>query len=508
MRNLKILAIVFILLSIMASGQVSFAQENAPQFSKDKLDQMVAPIALYPDPLLAQIMMAATYPTEVIEANRWVKQNPNLKGDALKAALAQKPWDPSVSSLAEFPQVLGQMAKNIDWTMDLGDAFLAQQADVMDAVQRMRGAAKAAGNLTTTPQQKVIVEQEVIRIEPASPQVIYVPAYDPVVVYGPAVYYPTYYYPAVMVPPPYYVATSAVAFGVGVAVGAAAFGYWDWYDHHVYDHDYDIDVDIDKHDGDGDKDKDDGGKKDKAQDKGQDYKDKNKKDSSKKDSAKQDASKKDGGKQDVSKKDGGKQASEKGKEWQHNPDHRKGVGYNNDSLNKRYGQDKSASGRNQDSVRGYDRASGKSDASQLASRADQRGAAGSGGIKDRSSSGATGGTGFKDRGSSGATSGAGFKDRSSSGATGGTGFDRSSYGSGGFDGGGSSLSGSGSGRGGRENAFSGYGNGQFENRAGNRGASSRGFDRSSFSGSSGGSRSFGGGGGGMRSGGGGHGGRR
>lgn len=436
MRNLKILVGVLFLLSIMASAQVSSAQDNAAPFTKDKLDQMVAPIALYPDPLLAQIMMAATYPTEVIEANRWVKQNPNIKGDALKAALAQKPWDPSVSSLVEFPQVLGQMAKNIDWTMDLGDAFLAQQNDVMDAVQRMRGAAKAAGNLTTTPQQKVIVEQNVISIEPASPQVIYVPAYNPTVVYGPAVYYPSYYYPAVMVPPPSYVATTAVAFGVGVAVGAAAFGHWDWDDHHIYAHDVDIDVDVDR--------------------------DINR---------------------DVDRDINRNTNVDKRTDWKHDPEHRKGVSYKSDDLNKRYGQQaNSISKRNQDSVRGYDRPAGKTDTSQLASRAEQRGAASSGGVKDRSSSGATGGTGFKDRSSTGAA-----------------GLGRDS----------SSLSGQRSGS--RENAFSGYGNGQFENRASDRGAASRGFERPQTSGSSGfggGSRSSFGGGGGTRGGGGGRGGRR
>lgn len=198
-------------------------------FSADRLNQLVAPIALYPDSLLSQILMASTYPLEVVQAARWLKQNKGLQGDAIQSALADKNWDASVKSLVLFPDVLNRMNDNLDWTQDLGDAFLAQQQDVMNAIQRMRAKAKDAGNLKTSKEEKVIVEKDVIQIEPADPQVIYVPAYNPTVVYGPTWYAPSWYYPAVMVPPfGYAAAASALSFGIGVAVGAAMFGGFDW----------------------------------------------------------------------------------------------------------------------------------------------------------------------------------------------------------------------------------------------------------------------------------------
>jgi len=155
------------------------------------LEQILAPIALYPDSLLAQILMASTYPLEVVQADRWAKQNKDLKGDALTAALEKQPWDPSVKSLVNFPQVLAMMSEKLDWTQKLGDAFLAQQKDVMDTVQGLRKKAVDAGNLKTTKEQQVIVEKETIIIEPASTQVVYVPTYNPTVVYG-AWPYPAY----------------------------------------------------------------------------------------------------------------------------------------------------------------------------------------------------------------------------------------------------------------------------------------------------------------------------
>jgi len=196
-------------------------------FSTEQLEQLVAPIALYPDALLAQILMAATYPLEIVEADRWIRGQPDLKGDALDEALKQKDWDPSVKSLTTLPDVLKQMSENLDWTQDLGDAFLAQKNDLMDTVQRMRGLAYDAGNLETTEQQTIEQQPDkIIVIQSTSPEVIYVPTYSPTVVYGPAWGYPSYYYPAYYYPPP--PGYGLVSFGVGVAVGAAIWGGCNW----------------------------------------------------------------------------------------------------------------------------------------------------------------------------------------------------------------------------------------------------------------------------------------
>ena len=184
-------------------------------FKQEELDQLLAPIALYPDSLLAQIFMASTYPLEVVQAGKWAKANENLKGDALAAALEKENWDPSVKSLVNFSQVLDMMNEKLDGTQKLGDAFLAQQKDVMDTVQKLRAKAEEQGNLKTTEEQKVVVEKETktIIIESTSPEVVYVPTYNPTVVYGPWGY-PSY--------PPGYVAGAALfSFGVGVAIGAA-----------------------------------------------------------------------------------------------------------------------------------------------------------------------------------------------------------------------------------------------------------------------------------------------
>ena len=176
------------------AGQASEAAVLKPE----ELEQVVAPIALHPDPLISQILMAATYPLEVVQAERWVKQNASLKGDALTKALEAQDWDPSIKSLVNFPQVLTMMSEKLDWTQKLGDAFLADQKKVLDTIQSLRAKAQAAGNLKTTKEQTVIVEEKIIKIEPASPQVIYVPTYNPTVVYGAWPYpaYPPYsYYP-------------------------------------------------------------------------------------------------------------------------------------------------------------------------------------------------------------------------------------------------------------------------------------------------------------------------
>src|SRR6187399_2743574 len=194
---------------------------TAPKLPADQLDSLVAPIALYPDPLLAQVLAASTYPLEIVQLQQWMAKNSELKGEALAAAVEKQDWDPSVQGLAGVPDVVKRLGDDIQWTNDLGNAFLAQQSEVMDAVQRMRKKASTAGNLKTTEQQKVttqVVEtKEVIVIQQANPQVIYVPAYNPVVVYGPPIYpYPPIYYP----PMGYYAAGVAIGFGVGIAMGA------------------------------------------------------------------------------------------------------------------------------------------------------------------------------------------------------------------------------------------------------------------------------------------------
>ena len=177
--------------------------------------------------MLAQVLAASTYPLEIIQLQQWLEKNKNLKDKALVDAVSKQPWDPSVQGMAALPDVVGRLAKDIQWTTDLGNAFLTQQSDLMDAVQRMRKKAQSNGNLKTSEQQKVetkVVEnKQVIVIQQASPEVVYVPSYNPVVVYGPPVYpYPPIYYP----PVGYYAAGMAISFGVGVAMGAAWGGGW------------------------------------------------------------------------------------------------------------------------------------------------------------------------------------------------------------------------------------------------------------------------------------------
>jgi hypothetical protein len=189
----------------------------------EQLDALVAPIALYPDPVLAQALAASTYPLEIMQLQQWQTKNPNLTDKALADAVAQQPWDPSIQSLAAIPALTKRLADDIQWTTDLGNAFLAQPSEVMDAVQRMRKKAQAKGALASNEQQKVetkIIEtKEVIVVVPATPEVVYVPAYSPTVVYGPPIYpYPPVYYP------PYTPGAAFVTFGVGVMVGAAIWG--------------------------------------------------------------------------------------------------------------------------------------------------------------------------------------------------------------------------------------------------------------------------------------------
>jgi hypothetical protein len=219
-----------------AQSQPAAAKPGAPAFKPEEIEALVAPIALYPDALLSQVLMASTYPLEVVQAARWVKANPNVKGDAAVKAVEDQKWDVSVKSLVAFPQILEPMSEKVDWTQKLGDAFLGDQKAVMGAVQRLRQRAQQSGNLKSSEQQKVVVEeaapqQTVIKIEPANPQVVYVPAYNPTVVYGAWAYpaYPPYYW----APPAYYypaggALASGLAFGVGVATVGAIFGGCDW----------------------------------------------------------------------------------------------------------------------------------------------------------------------------------------------------------------------------------------------------------------------------------------
>ena len=224
-----------------ASAPASSMRPEYATKTPAQLQQLVAPIALYPDSLVAQILSASTFPEQVVEAERWIQAHPDLKGDALAKAVDEEPWDPSVKALTAFPSVLGNMDKNLSWTSSLGDAYYNQQADVMAAVQVMRQKAEQAGNLKTTRQQDVKTENETIIIEPADPEVVYVPAYDPWVVYG---------YPVVVAWPGWYAypgiwySGTYVSFGVWYGVGFY-YGYgWGWHHwgcdwhHHWVEHDH------------------------------------------------------------------------------------------------------------------------------------------------------------------------------------------------------------------------------------------------------------------------------
>jgi Protein of unknown function (DUF3300) len=205
----------------------SAPQEEAAPLSADQLDSLVAPIALYPDPLLAQVLAASTYPLELVQLQQWLGKNKDLKDKALADAVQKQPWDPSVQAMAALPDVVKRLVDDIQWVAELGNAFLAQESELLDAVQRMRAKAQEKGNLKSNEQMKVetkVVEsKQVIVVEQADPQVVYVPSYDPVVVYGaPAYPYPPIYYP----PPGYYAAGMAISFGVGLAMGAAWGGGW------------------------------------------------------------------------------------------------------------------------------------------------------------------------------------------------------------------------------------------------------------------------------------------
>jgi hypothetical protein len=306
MRNRTFLRVFMVMLlcvnlavppGLMAQGaQGETAKEKEP-FRPEEIDQMVAPIALYPDSLLAQVLAASTYPLEIVQAARLVQQNKDLKGEKLMQAAKDKEWEPSVKAMLEFPDVLLMMNEQLEWTEKLGNVFLGQQKDVMASVQRLRHKAQESGNLKTTNEQKVVVEKEtkVIVIEPASPQVVYVPTYNPTVVYG-AWPYPAYP-PAPVYPPGYVAGAALLSFGVGVAVGAAASGYGGWgcgWGHN------EIDVDVSK----------------------QNNFTKNNYNNSQKYQ---------------------KNANTKNQNWQHNPEHRKGTQYPNQATAQKYGQQGSGS---------------------------------------------------------------------------------------------------------------------------------------------------------------------
>jgi hypothetical protein len=399
---------------LMAQGtKEEAAKEEGPAFRPEEIDQIMAPIALYPDNLLAQVLAASTYPLEIVQAGRFVQQNKDLKGEKLMAAAKDKDWDPSVKAMLEFPDVLAMMNEKLEWTEKLGNAFLSQQKDVMASVQRLRQKAQESGNLKTTKEQKVIVQEQtkVIVIESASPQVVYVPTYNPTVVYG-AWAYPAY--PPYPVYPPGYVAGAALfSFGVGVAVGAAASGYGGWgcgWGHN------EVDVNVNK----------------------QNTFTQNNYNNSQK----------------YQKTEGGKNQN-----WQHNPEHRKGAQYPNQNTAQKYGQQRSGGGAKATTsdARGYgsgtgQRGSGGPQTSDL-SRGGQGASDRSGGKPQTSDVSRGGGRenamgGAGNGGNERAASNRGQESRSSaSRSTSSAGGSKSSGGSSSRGGGGSSRGGGGGGRG-------------------------------------------------------------
>jgi hypothetical protein len=425
----------WLLVMLLAAPPAMTAQQagQAAVFKQEELDQLAAPIALYPDELIAQILMASTYPLEVVQADRFAQKNKTLKGDTLTKALEAQEWDPSVKSLVNFPQVLTMMSEKLDWTQKLGDAFLAQQKDLMNTIQSLRAKAQAAGNLKTTKEQTVIVEEKIIKIEPASPQVIYVPTYNPTVVYGAWPYpaYPPYYY----YPPGYVAARSMFWFGAGVAAGAAwgyAWGNTNWNGGDVYvnnSRNTNINNNIDR------------------------------------------------GKYAKQTPSGGQGR------WEHSPEHRKGVSYRDQGTAQKFNRASTS-----DAVKSREDFRGRADtgrqdlarggAGDRAGTADRGGATKGAGVADRA--------GASDRGGAGARGGAGER--------GGAGASQLGSGGGAGDRAGASQLGGGSGS--RGGAFEGIGGGGSSARsASQRGSASRSSSGGGRSGGGGGGRGGGGGGG-------------
>jgi hypothetical protein len=228
-RIAAIFALVLLCAAAGSGGQQLAAQQAATtapyaEQSAERLQDLVAPIALYPDSLVAQVLAASTFPEQIVEAERWVQAHPGLSGAALGQAVDPQPWDPSVKALTAFPAVLGNMDKNLSWTSSLGDAYYNQEKAVMDAVQVMRRRAQAAGNLRSTPQETVATQDAAVSIQPASPDVVYVPAYDPWTIYGsPVDPWPGWYpYPGIWFNGP------SISFGVGFGIGFFGGFAWGW----------------------------------------------------------------------------------------------------------------------------------------------------------------------------------------------------------------------------------------------------------------------------------------
>jgi Protein of unknown function (DUF3300) len=405
-----------LLVVLLAAPLSLIAQQSAqaPVFKQEELEQILAPIALHPDSLITQILMAATYPLEVVQAERWIKQNASLKGEALTAALEKQEWDPSVKSLVNFPQVVTMMSEQLEWTQKVGDAFLADQKQVLDTIQSLRAKAQASGNLQTTKEQTIIVEEKIIKIEPATPQVVYVPTYNPTVVYG-AWPYPAY--PPYTYYPPGYVASSAMWFGAGMAMGAAwgyAWGNANW-------NGGEVDIDVDRNT--------------------------NINTNINRDQAKQKLQERG-------------QGNQRGQgKWQHNPEHRKGVSYRdqgtaqkfnrastNDAIQSREQFRGRADQGRQDLAR-----TGAGDRGGLSGAGDRGGLGGQGGGGDRAAGlgGGAGGNraGTMDRGggASSASRGGAFQGVSGGGSAASSASSRGSASRGSFSGGGGARGGGGGG---------------------------------------------------------------
>ncbi len=365
-------------------------ESEKPPLRPEELDQLLAPIALYPDDLIAQILSASTYPVEVVQAARFVKENAKLKGEKLMAAAKDKDWEPSVKAMLEFPDVLAMMDQKLDWTSKLGDAFLSQQRDVMDSVQRLRRKANETGNLKTTKEQKVIVEQQTqtIVIQPANPQVVYVPTYNPTVVYG-AWPYPAY--PPYPVYPPGYVATGVLSFAAGVAVGAAWSGWGGW---HSNWHGGDVDINVNR----------------------QNSFTRNNYTNANRYQLSQNRT---------------TQA------WQHNPQHRKGAQYSNQATAQKFGQSGARARTTSNAARGYEGGAGARAAGGGAGTRAGGGGAGGAGTRAATSSPRTSAfSGASSGGSARASSVRGQASRGSSSFSGGGGRARAGGGGGGRVGGG------------------------------------------------------------------------
>jgi hypothetical protein len=358
----------------IAAAQGDNAQTPAPaeapaqQFKPEELEQIVAPIALYSDALLAQILMASTYPLEVVQAARWSKENPQIQGDAVATEMQKQSWDPSVKSLVAFPDVLTMMNEKLDWMQKLGDAFLAQKKDVMDAVQRLRKKAKDAGNLKSSKEQVVKTEPapagtpapQIIIIESSSPEVVYVPTYNPTVVYGAWPYpaYPPYYY----YPPAYVPGAAFFSFSAGVVVGAALWGNCNW------GHG-DVDINVNR------------------------YNNFNR--------------------TNINRNDINRNANINNRSgntsWQHDPAHRQGVGYRDSATQQKYGR-----GSSQDALQSREEFRGRADQGREQISREGAGSQRDFGGADRSASRDAGGGQYRDLGGGGNVGGGGARDVSSS----------------------------------------------------------------------------------------------